>query len=141
MTEIWKDIEGYEGYYQVSNLGRVKSLRRKTKSGNGGFKYIRERILRPGNGEYLTTPLVKNGVQKTHYVHRLVAIAFIPNPENKMDVNHKDFNKKNNNVGNLEWTTRKENIAWNKNNKEIEEAVKKGRSKGGINRWRIASNT
>lgn len=100
MNEEWRDIEGYEGLYQVSNLGRVKSLRDKNNK-------ERELILKPKimrNG-YLKVDLCKNGKQKTFTVHRLVATVFISNPKNFPVVNHKDENKLNNNVSNLEWCT------------------------------------
>lgn len=100
MNEEWRDIKGYEGLYQVSNLGRVKSLRDKNNK-------KRELILKPKimrNG-YLKVDLCKNGKQKTFTVHRLVATVFISNPKNFPTVNHKDENKLNNNVSNLEWCT------------------------------------
>lgn len=93
MKEIWKDIKGYEGLYQVSSLGRVKSKRK---------------ILKAINGEYLKVGLSKNGIQKTLYVHRLVAETFLG--ENKLQVNHKDEDKHNNNIENLEFVTHKENM-------------------------------
>lgn len=94
MEEQWKDIIGYEGLYQISNLGRVKSL-----------KYGKERILKPIKKKdgYLTVVLY-NGVGKKMYIHRLVAINFIPNANNLQEINHKDENKENNNLNNLEWT-------------------------------------
>lgn len=101
MNEEWRDIEEYEGLYQVSNLGRVKSL-----------KFGKEKILKFGKHKkgYLLVCLCKDGKQKMFQVHRLVAIAFIPNPNNYQEVNHKDENKENNCVENLEWCTREYNV-------------------------------
>lgn len=114
MEEIWKDIKGYEGLYQVSNLGRVKSLPRTRSTGNGtcavkgGILKQNRRFDKKHNE--LMYPYVsfhnKSGVSsKKFYVHRLVADAFIPNPLNLPCVNHKDEDKTNNNVDNLEWCT------------------------------------
>lgn len=104
--EIWKDIKGYEGKYQVSNLGRVKSLPRYT--GHGMRKM---RILKYGfNGGYRQVVLCKNGKMKSQKIHRLVACAFLPNKDDTLVVNHKDGNKENNHVENLEWCTRQENV-------------------------------
>jgi hypothetical protein len=102
MEEIWKDIEGYGGLYQISNQGKVKSFRRTT-----GKPY---RILKQGItiwGYKYVNLFNQGGKMKT--IHRLVALAFIPNPENKREVNHKDSNRLNNHVDNLEWVTSKEN--------------------------------
>ena len=111
--EIWKDIQGYEGIYQVSNLGRIKSLERiVTNNKHGGVRIVEEKILTPtdnGNG-YKIIGLQKPKQRKNFYIHRLVATAFIPNPKNFGYVNHKDYNKSNNNVSNLEWCTQKENV-------------------------------
>ncbi len=104
--EIWKDINGYEGYYQISNQGNVRSVDR--------FDGVHDRkgtIIRHGlkqNG-YLQVGLRKHGTRKWFGVHRLVAIHFIKNPDNKPQVNHIDGNKQNNTVENLEWVTEKEN--------------------------------
>lgn len=96
--EIWKDIPEYEGLYQVSNFGKVKSLPRNTTKGG---------ILKPrkNRGGYLQLQLTKNGIRKTFTIHKLVALAFILNPENLPCVNHKDENKENNHVDNLEFCT------------------------------------
>lgn len=95
--EIWKDIEGYEGLYQISNFGRVKSLKRNI-------------LLRYGSCKgYHNVSLSKNGIIKTFTVHRLVAKHFISNPENKTIIDHIDTNIHNNNVKNLRWVTSKEN--------------------------------
>lgn len=112
MEEIWKGIEGYEGIYQVSNLGRVKSLERVVRHNCGGSKIVRERILKTHicSSGYIGACLALNGGKKTALVHRLVAIAFLQNPEKKKAVNHKDGNKSNNNLNNLEWVTYKENM-------------------------------
>ena len=104
--EVWKDIKGYEGYYQVSNLGEVRAI---------GHKWQRKGVhkikLHENNGYgYLMADLHKNNKSKSIAVHRLVAQAFIPNPENKQQVNHKNGDKTDNRVENLEWATAKENI-------------------------------
>lgn len=102
MKEIWKDIQGYKGLYQVSNLGRIKSLNRV----DGSNHRIYEKILKlKKRKNYLGVDLHQNGELRTYSVHRLVAQAFIPNPENKPQVNHIDEDKENNQVDNLEWCT------------------------------------
>ncbi len=106
--EKWKDIEGYEGYYQVSNLGNVKSLGRYVNNPHGGKRYIRERILKPFNKKgYLYVDLLKI---KQHRIHRLVAAAFIDNKDDSAEVNHINGIKNDNRVENLEWCTRSENM-------------------------------
>jgi hypothetical protein len=107
IIEIWKNVIGFEGSYQVSNLGRVKSLARVDRSGHK----LQERILKNtiDSYGYLVVGLFKNSVNHTHKVHRIVATIFIPNPENKPQVNHINGNKLNNIVDNLEWATHQEN--------------------------------
>lgn len=102
--EIWKDIEGYEGLYQVSNWGRVKSL-----------KFGKEKILKPQTdiNNYLRLYLFKDGKGKSFSVHRLVASAFVPNPQNYPIINHIDENKQNNNFLNLEWCNYHYNNTYN----------------------------
>ena len=117
MREIWKDIKGFEGLYQISNYGRVKSLQM-----YAGGKYIRRnKILMPcnnGNGYYIVY-LMKDRKRNVKYIHRLVAQAFIENPNNYSCINHKDENKTNNNVNNLEWCTYKYNNNYGNHNLKI----------------------
>lgn len=109
MQEVWKDIPEYEGLYQVSNKGRVRSLDHETFNGKYVCNYKgKERIQSVAHGYYAVT-LCKRGVQHFHFVHRLVASAFLPNPQKLPDVNHIDANKLNNCVSNLEWCTPLEN--------------------------------
>lgn len=108
---MWKDIYGYEGFYAISEKGEVKSLERMVRHPKGGNKIIRERIKPQfvGSNGYFIVSLNKNGVGCTKTVHRLLAIAFLDNPEGKREVNHKDGNKLNNSLENLEWSTASEN--------------------------------
>lgn len=118
--EIWRDIEGYEGLYQVSDQGRVKSLKRKGRR--------KERILKlfySGAG-YLNVCLSDGiGGQKWYYIHRLVGETFLPKPEGNDDINHKDEDKTNNNTWNLEWVSRKENCNFGTRNERIAKANSK----------------
>lgn len=115
MRERWKDIIGYESFYKVSDHGRVKSLERYVLIKRKGYKTCYRKFLSKILPEYITNKgyvrvqLCKNRKIKLKVVHRLVAIHFIPNSENKSEVNHKDGNKKNNYYKNLEWNTRLQN--------------------------------
>ena len=110
--EIWKDIKGYEGLYQVSNLGRVKSFDRWVKGSYNGLQFKKGKILKPSIGHfYFQVSLVNiNGEKNSYTIHRLVAESFLPNPENKTEIDHIDTNPLNNNVENLKWCTHKENM-------------------------------
>ena len=111
MEEIWKDIKGYEGLYQVSNLGNVKSLPKIRNTGllNAKSYKTKEKILKTGGKRYEIVVLYKNKKPKTFPIHKLVAEYFLENPNNYYCVNHKDGNKLNNNIENLEWCTISEN--------------------------------
>ena len=110
-NEIWKEIPGYSGKYEVSNFGRVKSLARKVLSRNGGLKPIPERILKQCVIKgYCNVILCADGKTHKHgLVHRLVAIVFVPNPENKPFIDHLDGNSTNNRADNLRWCSQREN--------------------------------
>ena len=117
--EIWKDIEDYEGRYQVSNMGNAKSLNYRRTG--------KERILktRKTSDGYLLVTLYKDGKMKTYYVHRLVATAFCENPEGYTEINHIDQDKTNNKVDNLEFCSRSYNINYGTRNKRIAEKLGK----------------
>jgi len=99
--EIWKDVLGYEGIYKVSSIGRIKSL-----------KFGKEKILKPvlNSKKYPMVNLLKDNPRKNFLIHRLLGVAFIPNPENKCDINHINGIKNDNRIENLEWCTRSENL-------------------------------
>lgn len=108
--EIWKEIKGYEGFYEVSNTGKVRSLDRHIiEPRTGGLRKKKGVILSFSKARYGTVSLQKNGTRTPFLVHRLVADSFIEKIEGKDIINHKDFDKLNNNVENLEWCTQKEN--------------------------------
>ena len=132
-NEVWKDVVSYEGLYQVSNLGRIKSL-----NFNGTGK---EKIMRPRTGNrYYMIALWKNGIRKDYLLHRIVAETFIPNPENKPFINHKDENCFNNSINNLMWCTHKENMNNPQTLLKIVEARKgKTQSKETIEKIKLAN--
>lgn len=121
MDEIWKDVVGYEGLYDVSNWGRVRSW-----IDNHGNRRTEPKILKPipikTRGGYFTVGLCKNGWQKNFKVHRLVAEAFLPNPLNLPQINHKDECKTNNCVWNLEWCDCKYNQNYGTRNTRVSKA-------------------
>lgn len=112
MEEIWKDVVGYEGYYEVSNLGNVRSVDRVVVKANGVCQPRQARIMARclNTDGYLTVKLSKDGKSERIAVHRLVALAFIPNPNDLSDVNHIDFDRTNSRVDNLEWISHKDNV-------------------------------
>lgn len=111
-NEIWKDIPGYEGYYQVSNYGRVKSMYFNAKKTLGYNIKINPKIIKNGVDRhgYLFVRLYLGDKIKRYSIHRLVALLFIPNPNNLPEVNHKDENPQNNHACNLEWSSHKYNM-------------------------------
>lgn len=112
--EIWRPVKGYEGLYEVSNRGRVRSVDRWVTGKDGKKYFYKGQTLKPRVDEdgYLLVTLSRNGKKRTFQVHRLVAETWIGNPDGKPEVNHLDEDKTNNDVLNLEWTTRKENANW-----------------------------
>ena len=122
--EIWKDYKDYEGLYQASNLGRLRSLDRWV-SKNGSMQFIKGRILKllNHNAGYLSVNLWKNNKVKTYLVHRIIAEVFLPNPNNYKEVNHKDEDKTNNNVNNLEWCDAKYNSNYGTRNERLSKSV------------------
>lgn len=107
-NEVWKDVAEYEGFYKVSNKGNIYSVERRDSRGNKcGGRALEPRYDKDG---YLRVTLCKNGKQKTRFIHRLVAGAFVPNPNSYSEINHRDENKVNNYANNLEWCTREHNV-------------------------------
>ena len=117
MTELWMDVIGYEGIYKVSNLGRIKSLDRLDASNHKLTG--RELKQKTNRGGYSQVTLFKNSSRKTVSVHRVVASCFVPNPSDYPVINHKDENKLNNKVANLEWCSQKYNANYGSRNKRI----------------------
>ena len=119
--EEWKNVIGYEGLYEVSSYGRVRSLNRYVEYSNGRICLHKGKVLSPAKNRYgyLVVVLSCNEKRKTITVHRLVAQAFIPNPDDLLEVNHKDEDKTNNNVTNLEWCTAKYNSNYGNRTKNI----------------------
>ena len=121
-SETWKDVVGYEGLYEVSNKGNVYSVERMDALGReqGGL------VLKPkyNNRGYLMVSLYKNGKLKNRTVHRIVAEAFIPNPKGFLEINHKDENKSNNELFNLEWCTREHNVKYGTSIERISKKVR-----------------
>ena len=141
-NEIWKPIEGYEGLYEVSNLGRIRSLDRLDVYKGKYKRYFKGKMLNPTfyRGGYLQVQLSKNGKVKVCKLHRLVAQTFLPNPDNLPVVNHKDEDKTNNCVDNLEWCTQQYNINYGTRNerhkqKMIGRTGKKNHSSKPINQY------
>ena len=114
LIEEWRDVPGFEGYYEVSNLGEVRGVDRIVTMKNGSKRITHGKTLTQGKynskTNYRGVTLCKDGIGYKRSVHRLVALAFIPNPENLPEINHKDEDKQNNRVDNLEWCDRRYNV-------------------------------
>lgn len=119
--EVWKPVKGYEGLYEISSLGRLRSMPKQCGLSPRKMKIINPVIDKDG---YLRASLYKNGISKNRHIHRLVAEAFIPNPNNLPQVNHKDEDKKNNCTDNLEWCTNYYNSNYGSRNITISEKMK-----------------
>lgn len=131
--EIWKSIDGYNGLYEVSNFGNVKRVSHKTKLKNGAIRTFDEKLKKQGTDKdgYKTVMLYIGRNKKLFKVHRLVALAFIDNPNNLPMINHKDENKANNNINNLEWCDVLYNNNYGTRNKRLSES-KKGKKRTNI---------
>lgn len=118
INEVWKSIDGYDGYYEVSNLGNIRSVDRCVIASNGAKKYFKGQQLKTWHSHngYVLCNLKKNGKSKTVRVNRIVAQTFIPNPYNHPVINHINFDKDDNCVDNLEWCSHKYNINYTYNN-------------------------
>jgi len=111
MKKVWKPVKGYENHYEVSNYGEVRSIEKTIKKANGQVQRRKSRILKPILKDgYHRVVLYKNNKLKRFYLHQLVASHFLENPNNYREVNHKDGDKLNCHVNNLEWMSRSENV-------------------------------
>ena len=121
-SEVWKDVVEYEGLYEVSDKGNARGVARKDPLGRNR----KGRMLKPGytSGGYPQVSLYKNGKYRTKKVHRIVAEAFIPNPKGFLEINHRDENKSNNELSNLEWCTREYNNNYGKRTKKVSKKVR-----------------
>jgi hypothetical protein len=136
MKEIWKKIPGFEGHFKASNTGKIKRLAYTRVTKNGNSMRFKEKILSQSNGRggYQLVSILNT----TQRVHRMVALAFLPNLENKSQVNHKDGNVKNNNIKNLEWVTAQENAQHASNVLLSRHGSKNGRAKLTVNKVKEA---
>lgn len=124
--ETWKPVVGYEGLYEVSDLGRVKKVARTITQADGTVKKIDERILKQSESNgYLNVGLYRNGVSNPNWVHRLVAQAFIPNPNKLSDVSHLNEQRDDNRLTNLEWSSHRDNLNYGRRNERISESISK----------------
>lgn len=136
MIEEWRPIEGYEGLYEVSNTGRVRSLDMYLKCKGKSYRLQKGKVLSPSKNTdgYLQVCLCCNGKYKKCLVHRLAAQAFIPNPDNLPEINHLDEDKTNNNVDNLEWCDRKYNLNYGSRQDKVRESKLKSGYWTGLSR-------
>lgn len=141
LNEIWKDISGYEGLYQISTCGRVKSLQRDIISKKGQKFQVEEKIIKPiyrsRNQNYAAVHLCRNSNTKTVSVHRLVAKAFIPNPSNLPFINHKDENPRNNTIENIEWCSVQYNNNYGLANAKRSASLKNGAKSKKVNQYTL----
>lgn len=137
-NEVWKDVPNYEGIYKASNFGRIKMVKRTLTDSLGKKINKKEHILKPRTGNrYYMIALYKNGKREDLLLHRVIAQTFIPNPENKPFVNHKDENCFNNCSDNLMWCTQKENMNWGTINERMS---KNSKSKRKVNQYDMDGN-
>ena len=134
MKEVWKEIKNYEGYYEVSNFGRFRSMDRVITYSDGRTRFYKGEIIEGtiGRDGYIDVKLSKDGITKTRKLHRLIAQTFIPiENDNNLEVNHIDYNRTNNKIDNLEWVTHIDNVHHSSKEghyKGITEGCKNGRA-------------